>query len=89
MNWAQRMVFDAVGQAYSQDGAADDGTRSCPLDAGSSSYYYGGGPYNYVSGLADRFHDVLHAADQPLWNDCTISQLAAVAKLVDMGALNI
>ncbi|KAL0394792.1 UNVERIFIED_CONTAM: hypothetical protein Slati_4445400 [Sesamum latifolium] len=61
MNWAQRMVFDAAGQAYNQDGATDDGTRSCPLDASPSSYYYDGGPY--VSGLADRFHDVLHAAE--------------------------
>ncbi|KAL0462129.1 UNVERIFIED_CONTAM: hypothetical protein Slati_0100500 [Sesamum latifolium] len=65
MNWAQRMIFDAVGQAYNQDGAADDGTRSCPLDAGPSSYYYGGGPSNYVSRLTDQFHDVLHAASGP------------------------
>ncbi|KAL0445738.1 UNVERIFIED_CONTAM: hypothetical protein Slati_1701700 [Sesamum latifolium] len=33
MNWVQMMVFDAVGQAYNQDGEADDGTRSCSLDA--------------------------------------------------------
>ncbi|KAL0293644.1 UNVERIFIED_CONTAM: hypothetical protein Sradi_6926000 [Sesamum radiatum] len=33
MNWAKRMIFDAAGQAYNQDGAADDGMRSCPLDA--------------------------------------------------------
>ncbi|KAL0411860.1 UNVERIFIED_CONTAM: hypothetical protein Slati_3775700 [Sesamum latifolium] len=68
MNWAQRIVFDAIGQAfwsstYSQDGAIDDGMRSCPLDAGPSSYYYGGGPYDYVFGLADQFHDVLHAVE--------------------------
>ncbi|KAL0416614.1 UNVERIFIED_CONTAM: hypothetical protein Slati_3493300 [Sesamum latifolium] len=62
MNWAQRMVFNAAGQAYNQDSAADNGTRSCHLDASPSSYYYGGGSYDYVSGLADRFHDVLHAA---------------------------
>ncbi|KAL0428080.1 UNVERIFIED_CONTAM: hypothetical protein Slati_2982800 [Sesamum latifolium] len=67
-----------------EDGAADDGTRSCPLDAGPSSYYYSGGPYDYVSRLADQFHDVLHAAGQPLWNGCTTSQLAVVAELVDI-----
>ncbi|KAL0402324.1 UNVERIFIED_CONTAM: hypothetical protein Slati_4262300 [Sesamum latifolium] len=58
INWAQRMVFDVVGPTFwssttSQDGAPDDGTRSCPLDAGPSSYYYADGPYDYVSGLAD------------------------------------
>ncbi|KAL0355391.1 UNVERIFIED_CONTAM: hypothetical protein Sradi_3986000 [Sesamum radiatum] len=37
-----------------------------------------------VSGLADQFHDVLHVA--PLWNDCTTSQLATVAELVDIKA---
>ncbi|KAL0458239.1 UNVERIFIED_CONTAM: hypothetical protein Slati_0451100 [Sesamum latifolium] len=86
MNCAQRMVFDAVGQAYNQDGAEDDGTRSCPLDAGPSSYYHGAGPYDYVSGLADRFHDVLHAVEQSLWNSCITSQLVVVAELVDMKA---
>ncbi|KAL0427820.1 UNVERIFIED_CONTAM: hypothetical protein Slati_2956800 [Sesamum latifolium] len=79
------MVFDAIGPAFwsstaSQDGAPDIGTRSCPLDADPSSYYYGDGPYDYVSWLADRFHDVLHAAEQPLWNGCTTSQMAAVAE---------
>ncbi|KAK4397874.1 hypothetical protein Sango_1262900 [Sesamum angolense] len=37
-------------------------------------------------GLADRFHNVFHAAEQPLWNGCTISQLAVVAELVDIKA---
>ncbi|KAL0290820.1 UNVERIFIED_CONTAM: hypothetical protein Sradi_7042300 [Sesamum radiatum] len=72
MNWAQR-VFDAVGQACNHDGAANDGTRSCPHDAGPSSYCYGGGSYDYMFGLADQFHDVLKAAEQPLWNGCTTS----------------
>ncbi|KAL0290412.1 UNVERIFIED_CONTAM: hypothetical protein Sradi_7050900 [Sesamum radiatum] len=80
------MIFDVVRQAYNQDGAADDGTRSCSLDAGSRSYYYGGGPYDYVSGRIDRFHDILHAAEQPLWNGCTTSQLAVVPELVDIKA---
>ncbi|KAL0416850.1 UNVERIFIED_CONTAM: hypothetical protein Slati_3516900 [Sesamum latifolium] len=90
MNWAQRMVFDVAGPAfwsstYNQDGASNDGTRSCPIDARPSSYYYGGGPYDYVSGLADRFHDVVHVAES-LWNGCTQSQLGAVARLVDIKA---
>ncbi|KAL0395440.1 UNVERIFIED_CONTAM: hypothetical protein Slati_4510200 [Sesamum latifolium] len=72
-----------------QDGAADDDTRSCPLDADPNSYYYDGGPYDYVSGLADRFHDVLHAAEQPLWNGCTTSQLAVVAELKLMKDLDL
>ncbi|KAL0439379.1 UNVERIFIED_CONTAM: hypothetical protein Slati_2420900 [Sesamum latifolium] len=67
-----------------------DGTRSCPLDAYRSEYYYGGGPYNYESGLADRFANVVHAADQPLLNSCTQpctqSQLGIVAELVDIKA---
>ncbi|KAL0413414.1 UNVERIFIED_CONTAM: hypothetical protein Sradi_1543100 [Sesamum radiatum] len=63
INWTQRMVLDAIGPAfcsstYSRDGAPDDGIGLCPLDADPSSYYYGGDPYDYVFGLADRFHDV-------------------------------
>ncbi|KAL0446168.1 UNVERIFIED_CONTAM: hypothetical protein Slati_1744700 [Sesamum latifolium] len=83
------MVFDAAGpvlwsSTYNQNGAPDDGTRSCPLDAGPSSYYYGGGPYDYMSGLADRFHNVVHAVEQSLWNCCTTSQLGVLAELVDI-----
>ncbi|KAL0377219.1 UNVERIFIED_CONTAM: hypothetical protein Scaly_0839500 [Sesamum calycinum] len=46
----------------------DDGTRSYPVDAGTSSYVYGGGgSYDYdESGLTDHFFNVVHAADQPL-----------------------
>ncbi|KAL0336387.1 UNVERIFIED_CONTAM: hypothetical protein Sradi_4850600 [Sesamum radiatum] len=42
--------------------------RSCPMDAGTSSYVYDdGGLYDYnESGLTDRFFNVVHAADQPL-----------------------
>ncbi|KAL0433324.1 UNVERIFIED_CONTAM: hypothetical protein Slati_2666700 [Sesamum latifolium] len=91
MNWAQRIIFDAVGPAfwsstYNQDGVAGDGMRLCPLDTGPSSYNYGGGPYDYVFGLTDRFHDVVHTAKQPLWNGWTTSQLAVVAELVDIKA---
>ncbi|KAK4403217.1 hypothetical protein Sango_1062400 [Sesamum angolense] len=68
----------------SHDGVPEDGTRSCPIDVDPSLYCYGGSPYNYESGLADRFYNVVHAADQPLWNSCTHSQLALVAELVDI-----
>ncbi|KAL0440271.1 UNVERIFIED_CONTAM: hypothetical protein Slati_2510100 [Sesamum latifolium] len=43
-------------------------------------------PYDYMSGLADRFYDVVHPADQPLWNGCVKSQLAYVAELVNIKA---
>ncbi|KAL0387723.1 UNVERIFIED_CONTAM: hypothetical protein Sradi_2654100 [Sesamum radiatum] len=51
---------------------------------GETLLAYGGGPYDYVSGLADRFHDVVHAAEQPLWNNCTQSQLSVAAELVNI-----
>ncbi|KAL0448505.1 UNVERIFIED_CONTAM: hypothetical protein Slati_1406900 [Sesamum latifolium] len=89
MDWAQRMVFYAARSSYfssSHDGMSDDGMRSCPIDAGRSEYCYGGGPYDYESGLADHFYNVVHAADQSLWNGCTQSQLGAVAELVDINA---
>ncbi|KAL0406202.1 UNVERIFIED_CONTAM: hypothetical protein Slati_3934100 [Sesamum latifolium] len=35
----------------------------------------------------NRFQDVLHATEQPLWNGCTTSQLAVVAELVDIKRL--
>ncbi|KAL0358216.1 UNVERIFIED_CONTAM: hypothetical protein Scaly_1507300 [Sesamum calycinum] len=67
---------------YNQDGVLDDGTRSASIDVGPSSYY-NEAPYDYVFGVADRFYDVVHAAKQPLWNGCTQSQLASLAKLND------
>ncbi|KAL0310133.1 UNVERIFIED_CONTAM: hypothetical protein Scaly_2956500 [Sesamum calycinum] len=68
------MVFAAARPSYlfasSHEGVPDDGTRSCPVDAGTSSYVYdGGGPHDYdESGLTDRFSNIVHAADQPLWD---------------------
>ncbi|KAL0352078.1 UNVERIFIED_CONTAM: hypothetical protein Scaly_1596500 [Sesamum calycinum] len=51
IDWAQRMVFDAARPSYfafSHEGVTDDGTRSCSVDVGTSSYVYGGGgPYDY------------------------------------------
>ncbi|KAL0293672.1 UNVERIFIED_CONTAM: hypothetical protein Scaly_3137000 [Sesamum calycinum] len=86
MDWAQMMIFYAVGLGlwsnYNEDGAPNDGMKPCPTDAEPSSYY-GEGPYDYVSGLADRFHDVVHASKQPLWNSCTQSQLTTVSEEVD------
>ncbi|KAL0339461.1 UNVERIFIED_CONTAM: hypothetical protein Sangu_1468200 [Sesamum angustifolium] len=60
--------------------------RSCPVDVGPSSYYYGGsGLYDYDElELADRFSNVVHTADQPLWNGCTQSQSGVVAELVNI-----
>ncbi|KAL0413094.1 UNVERIFIED_CONTAM: hypothetical protein Sradi_1511100 [Sesamum radiatum] len=84
------MVFDTAkpifwSSNYNQDDAPDNGTMSFPTDAGPSSYY-GGAPYDYVSGLKDRFYDVVHVAKQLVWNDCTQSQLASVVELVNIKA---
>ncbi|KAL0294611.1 UNVERIFIED_CONTAM: hypothetical protein Sangu_3214400 [Sesamum angustifolium] len=67
------MVFAAARPSYfasSHEGVPDDGTRSCPMDAGTGSYIYdGGGPYDYdESGLTDHFSNIVHAANQPLWD---------------------
>ncbi|KAL2252533.1 UNVERIFIED_CONTAM: hypothetical protein Sindi_0048000 [Sesamum indicum] len=67
-----------------QHSVPDDGARSCSIDAGPSSYYYGSGPYDYESGLADHFSNVLYAVDQPLWKCCTLSQLTTIAELVNV-----
>ncbi|KAK4381879.1 hypothetical protein Sango_2924600 [Sesamum angolense] len=59
---------------------------SVPVDANTRSYVYGGcGPYDYdESGFGRLFSNVVHAADQPLWDDCNKSQLGVVAELVDI-----
>ncbi|KAK4394110.1 hypothetical protein Sango_1881800 [Sesamum angolense] len=91
MDWTQRMVFDATGSSYyasSHEGVPDDGTRPCLVDASTSSYIRdNGGPYDYdESGLADHFSNIVHAADQPLWDGCNQCQLGAVVELVDIKA---
>ncbi|KAL0368390.1 UNVERIFIED_CONTAM: hypothetical protein Scaly_1057900 [Sesamum calycinum] len=64
------------------EGIPNDGTRSCPVNVGPTSYCYGGGLYDYdESGLPDPFSNIVHAADQPLCNGCTQSQLGVVAEL--------
>ncbi|KAL0296133.1 UNVERIFIED_CONTAM: hypothetical protein Sradi_6665400 [Sesamum radiatum] len=83
------MIFYVAGPSYfvsSHECVPDDGMRSCPMDAGTSSYVYGGnGPYDYDElGLTYHFSNVVHAADQPLWDGCNKSQLGVVADLVDI-----
>ncbi|KAL0305158.1 UNVERIFIED_CONTAM: hypothetical protein Scaly_2994300 [Sesamum calycinum] len=80
------MVFDATGLSYfasSHEGVLTDGTRSCPMDADPSSYCYGSGPYDYdESRLTDRFSNIVHAADQPLWDGYTQSQLGVIVEIL-------
>ncbi|KAL0284229.1 UNVERIFIED_CONTAM: hypothetical protein Sangu_2838100 [Sesamum angustifolium] len=77
------MVFDVAGPSYFAS-SHDDGTRSYPVDAGTSSYVYSGcGLYDYdESGLADRFSNIVHAADQPLRDGYNQSQLGVAVELV-------
>ena len=63
------MVFDAArpdvwSSKYNRDGVPHKGMRSCPTNIGCSLYY--GRWYDYVSVLADQFHNVVHAVEQPL-----------------------
>ncbi|KAK4389939.1 hypothetical protein Sango_2330900 [Sesamum angolense] len=61
--------------------------RYSSVDAGPSSYCYSTGPYDYDEpGLADRFYNIVHAADHPFWDSCTQSQLGDVAEFVDIKA---
>ncbi|KAL0290178.1 UNVERIFIED_CONTAM: hypothetical protein Sradi_7055500 [Sesamum radiatum] len=81
MNWDQRMVYDTVRPQFFSthpEPEAEGASSSFPADV--SSYDYD------VSGLSERFFDVVHAADQPLYNGCDESQLAAVARLVNIKA---
>ncbi|KAL0350139.1 UNVERIFIED_CONTAM: hypothetical protein Sradi_4163100 [Sesamum radiatum] len=57
--------------ASSHEGILDDDMKSCPVDVGTSSYVHSSdGPYDYdESGLADCFSNIVHAADQPLWEE--------------------
>ncbi|KAL0295145.1 UNVERIFIED_CONTAM: hypothetical protein Sangu_3203800 [Sesamum angustifolium] len=83
------MVFDAVGLSYfasSHEGVPDDGTRSCPVDVGTSSYVYGGGGlYNYDDqGWQTVFQYIVDVANQPLWDGCINLNWGVVAELVDI-----
>ncbi|KAL0443816.1 UNVERIFIED_CONTAM: hypothetical protein Slati_2104300 [Sesamum latifolium] len=56
-------------------------------EGANSSFPTGVSSYDYdVSGLLERFFDVVHAVDQPLYSGCDESQLAAVARLVNIKA---
>ncbi|KAL0315016.1 UNVERIFIED_CONTAM: hypothetical protein Scaly_2897300 [Sesamum calycinum] len=79
MNWDQRMVYNIVGPQFfsmHQEPKAEGPSSSFP--AGASSYDYD------VSGLSERFFDVVQAVGQPLYSGCDHSQLAAVARLVNI-----
>ncbi|KAK4394091.1 hypothetical protein Sango_1879900 [Sesamum angolense] len=92
IDWEKKMVFYAAEPSYfasSHEGVPNYGARSVLMDVGTSSYIYGGGgPYDYdESGLADRFSNVVHVADQPLWDGCNQSQLGVIAESVDIMAV--
>ncbi|KAL0423303.1 UNVERIFIED_CONTAM: hypothetical protein Sradi_0865100 [Sesamum radiatum] len=75
------MVYDTVGPQFfstHQEPEAEGASSSFP--AGASSYDYD------VSGLSERFFDVVQAVDQPLYSGCDQSQLAAVARQVNIKA---
>ncbi|KAL0387644.1 UNVERIFIED_CONTAM: hypothetical protein Sradi_2646200 [Sesamum radiatum] len=87
MDWVQMMVFAATRPSYlfasSHEGVPDDGTRSCPVDAGTSSYVYDGGGYD-ESGLTYLFSNIVHAADQPLWDGLQPISIRCFSELVDI-----
>ncbi|KAK4389754.1 hypothetical protein Sango_2312400 [Sesamum angolense] len=73
------MVYDTVGpQFFSTHQEPEDEGASSSFPAGASSYDYD------VSGLSERFFDVVQAVDQPLYSGCDQSQLATVARLVNI-----
>ncbi|KAK4411793.1 hypothetical protein Sango_0252300 [Sesamum angolense] len=56
-------------------------------EGASSSFPTGASSYDYdVSGLSEQFFDVVQEADNPLYSGCDQSQLAAVARLVNIKA---
>ncbi|KAL0285266.1 UNVERIFIED_CONTAM: hypothetical protein Sangu_2459900 [Sesamum angustifolium] len=80
------MVFYAARPSYfasSHESVPDDGTRSCPMDAGPSSYYYGDSGRTIMMSQGS-FSNIVNVADQLLWDDCTQSQLGVVTELVDI-----
>ncbi|KAL0416145.1 UNVERIFIED_CONTAM: hypothetical protein Slati_3446400 [Sesamum latifolium] len=75
------MVYDTAGPQFFSthpDPEAKGANSSFPV--GVSSYDYD------VSDLSKRFFNIVHAADQPLYSGCNESQLAAVARLVNIKA---
>ncbi|KAL0423239.1 UNVERIFIED_CONTAM: hypothetical protein Sradi_0858700 [Sesamum radiatum] len=88
MNWDQRMVYDATGLYFFSAHPNPEPVGACssiPTDStkvSPNSYGYD------VSRLSDRFSDVVHVADHPLYNSCDESQLSTVARLVNIKAEN-
>ncbi|KAL0333126.1 UNVERIFIED_CONTAM: hypothetical protein Scaly_2214100 [Sesamum calycinum] len=88
MNWDQRMVYNVVVPHFFSMHSNPEPLGACsfvPADdikVNPSSYGY------YVSRLLNRFFDVVHATNQPLYNSCDVSQLSAVARLVNIKAEN-
>ncbi|KAL0326564.1 UNVERIFIED_CONTAM: hypothetical protein Sangu_1734400 [Sesamum angustifolium] len=81
MNWDQRIVYDTVGPQFfsmHQEPEVEGANSFFPADASLFDYD--------VSGLSEQFFNVVHATDQPLYSRCDQSQLAAIARLVNINA---
>ncbi|KAL0381107.1 UNVERIFIED_CONTAM: hypothetical protein Sangu_0175000 [Sesamum angustifolium] len=82
------MVYDATGLYFFSAHPNPEPVGACssiPTDStkvSPNSYGYA------VSRLSDRFYDVVHVADHPLYNSCNESQLSTVARLVNIKAEN-
>ncbi|CAH9138523.1 unnamed protein product [Cuscuta epithymum] len=90
MRWDQQMVYDAYGVPISQFNPPQppndppEASTSYQPDADENPTFYQ--PY-VDEGLAERFQDVLKAADQPLYADCEgYSQLSAVTEFMNIKA---
>ncbi|CAH9127455.1 unnamed protein product, partial [Cuscuta epithymum] len=90
MRWDQQMVYDAYGVPMSQFNPPQppndppEASTSYQPDADENPTFYQ--PY-VDEGLAERFQDVLKAADQPLYADCEgYSQLSAVTEFMNIKA---
>ncbi|KAL0328134.1 UNVERIFIED_CONTAM: hypothetical protein Scaly_2246000 [Sesamum calycinum] len=77
------LVSEEPTPAGHVEGVPDDGMRYCPMDA-DPFILLRWWPYDYdESGLADHLFNVVHAADLPLWDGCTESQLGVVERIYD------
>ncbi|CAH9100611.1 unnamed protein product [Cuscuta europaea] len=90
MRWEQRMVYDAYGASMSQfnppqpsNDPPEASTSYQPHEDENPIFYE---PY-VDEGLAERFQDILKAADQPLYADCEgYSQLSTVTEFMNIKA---
>ncbi|KAL0448596.1 UNVERIFIED_CONTAM: hypothetical protein Slati_1416000 [Sesamum latifolium] len=80
INWDQRMVYDTAGHSFSTHPEPEAEGASNSFPTGASSYDYD------VSDLSERFFDLVHTADQPLYSGCDQSRLAVVARLANIKA---